>query len=276
MIKIKNVKRYSTEEIDILMKNIYREHDTDHDIEEFRQVVLPWYTEEPEQLPFIVSSYGRVFSMNYKKKKGYIHELKFNIVKKYLVAPINFNGIKRQVKVHRIVAFAFIDNPDKINKCEVNHKNGIKTDNHYWNLEWCTNKENIIHAHKTGLTNPSHKYIESQIIKVCKLLESNESLVDIVRETNVSYATVTSILYRRVWTHISKHYNFDNYGYGKSNNYQDQIHTVCKLGEIETMKIYEISRITGLSRYVIHDILYGKTHKNISSQYNLTRFQINQ
>lgn len=60
---------------------------------------------------------------------------------------------KPDIRVHRIVAQLYIPNID--NKNEINHKNGIKTDNRIENLEWTTHQENCKHAYKTGLHKPS-------------------------------------------------------------------------------------------------------------------------
>lgn len=57
--------------------------------------------------------------------------------------------VSKSFRVHRLVAKAFIKNPD--NKPQVNHKDGNKLHNHQRNLEWHTNSENQLHANSTGL-----------------------------------------------------------------------------------------------------------------------------
>lgn len=67
----------------------------------------------------------------------------------YSIVALCKNGIKETLLVHKLVAKHFIDNP--LSLLQINHKNGIKTDNRVENLEWCTASQNMIHAYKLGL-----------------------------------------------------------------------------------------------------------------------------
>ena len=92
---------------------------------------------------YTIDTLGNVFNSKGKKLKYYKSK------SGYLSVTLYRKGKNKKFRVHRLVALAYIKKP--INKNQVNHKNGIKTDNKVENLEWCSAKENIAHARLTGL-----------------------------------------------------------------------------------------------------------------------------
>ena len=86
-----------------------------------------------------ISNFGRI------RNRYTLRVLKTNISKLgYEQLTITYNKVKHFRSIHRIVAEAFIPNPD--NKPEVNHIDEDKTNNSVTNLEWVTRKENINHG----------------------------------------------------------------------------------------------------------------------------------
>jgi len=93
-----------------------------------------------------VSDHGNVVRL---LKGGRRRQLRPGLCRGYLRVCLSKGNEQLSMHVHRLVAIAFIANPDRLP--EVNHKNGIRTWNRVENLEWTTPKENTAHAFRTGL-----------------------------------------------------------------------------------------------------------------------------
>ena len=97
-----------------------------------------------------------------KTRKG-IREIYPNKgINNYMMIDLCKNGKTKKHLIHRLMAETFLEN--KENKVQVNHINGIKTDNRLQNLEWNTRSENQLHSINLGLrTTTGEKNSQSKL-----------------------------------------------------------------------------------------------------------------
>lgn len=114
----------------------------------------------------------------------------------------------RSFRVHRLVAFAFKRPPMGDRDC-INHKDGIKINNHHSNLEWCTRMENNKHALETGLI--KHRgdihhssILTERLVKKLRKRHSTEkiSYEELGRQYNVPGYLVSRAVRRKTWKHV--------------------------------------------------------------------------
>lgn len=143
-----------------------------------------------------VSSWGKV-----KNKFGHIFS-DHNVGGYYYVSLCKYGKVK-QFRVNRLVALHFRENPK--NKPYVNHKNCDKTDNYYANLEWSTQKENIVHAFKNGRVKTGELHHSSKLTNksVMEIYMSKGSSDKIGNEYGVSGSLVRAIRVGEKWSAVT-------------------------------------------------------------------------
>lgn len=158
-----------------------------------------------------VSNVGRVRSLDRViiRKNGGSRTIKGKLLtpslhkKGYYYVRLGTKGNQKHFYIHRLVAIAFIPNPE--NNSQVNHINGIKTDNYVSNLEWLTPKENMEHAFSKGLgafgeRQWKAKLTLNQVKEIRKLLAlGNLSLKEIGDMFDVSLKTISNIKSGKTW-----------------------------------------------------------------------------
>ncbi|NCD07360.1 MAG: endonuclease [Spirochaetia bacterium] len=114
------------------------------------------------------------------------------------------NKIVKRILIHRLVAEAFIPNPK--NKRDINHINGIKSDNRVENLEWNTRSENVKHAYNIGLNpklygkNNKHSKIVLQYSLENIFIKKYYSITEAGKENNICRTDISSVCSGRLKT----------------------------------------------------------------------------
>lgn len=152
---------------------------------------------------YLASNLGRIKSLPKKTRKGERVLSPIKGVNYFTVDLVKDKKVKKYL-VHRLIAETFIGNLE--NKPQVNHINGIKTDNRIENLEWVTRSENQLHSIRAGLRttngikNSQCKLSEKEVLII---LNDNRKYKYIAEQYNTSIPTISDIKRGYSWTHLT-------------------------------------------------------------------------
>jgi hypothetical protein len=162
--------------------------------------------EQYKTIPFApkyaVSNLGNVMNLKTKQvlKQTPNH-------KGYPQLQLMIDGLPKSYRVHRLVAETYLPNPE--NRTQVNHKDGVKTNNTLANLEWVTSSENMKHSFLLGLhsqrgtNNNSAKLTEEQVRQIKTLLQQKVKHKILAEQFGVSRVIITQINTGVKWSQVT-------------------------------------------------------------------------
>ena len=157
------------------------------------KIVEEWKSVVGYEGLYEVSDWGNVKSLNYRKR-GYEKILIPQSSTKYGHLHTYLSGKTEKPKkyyIHRLVAQAFIPNPDNLQ--DVNHVDGNKQNNCVDNLEWCTRSYNIKHAYDIGLRKASNQKLTAEQVEYIRRNPCNLTRYELAQMFDVTYWCICDI-----------------------------------------------------------------------------------
>jgi hypothetical protein len=217
---------------------------------------------------YYVSSFGRV--KKYYKNGNCLYMKHFLNQPGYPITTLFKWGARKNISTSRLVAIAFLSNFN--NYPEVNHKNGVHTDNRVDNLEWCTPGQNIKHSYREldhprmrGSSNGNSKLTDDNVQEICDLLDNRDlTHKQIADKYNVTRALISAIHEGKTWLHLTRR------------DYVKPKHGTTKLSEDNVVEIYTeswkgeltsetICKKYGISESTVRNIKCGESWRETTS-----------
>lgn len=220
-----------------------------------------------------ISPEGVIYNTNSKR---FIHP-SLN-VNGYVQISLNLNDRTRYVTgVHRLLMLVY-KYEYGCEKLVVNHIDGNKQNNSFDNLEWCTQRENNLHAIETGLTGVGEDasnavLTNDQVREICEDLAKKRypgQIAELARKYNVSYSTIDGIARGRYWNTISKDYNINfNFHVNEKILTEEIVRKICE--ELQSRRYIgqatELAKKYDLPVSTVKNIIYRRNWTDVSKDY---------
>ena len=177
-----------------------------------------------------------LFGCNPKNEKGYVR------------VTLQTNDGYKKFPLHRLIISTFYMNIDEY---EVNHIDGDKLNNSFYNLEYTDRLGNAVHAKENQLYQSCEDHYKAtlsnkEVEKICELMQggaSNISIMNILGLNVNRYMNILSkIRHRKSWTNISDKYTWDD-GLVYKKYTKDDIFNMCKYIHVDNMKISDVIKL---------------------------------